>query len=170
MKINWIYFLVITSLLTSCTAAQKTAVPTSTIAATTATAAIIPTSTPTGTPIPKPVGGSGGLMILVNNEIRLVNADGSGEKTVISKQQFEKEFAPIPSKTGIPYWSANISPDGKKLLVLTCTRTSYSCETYKMYLSDIDFKRVRTSQEYKGGFMEWSSDSSKIPIQATRIS
>ena len=87
MKINWIYFLVITSLLTSCTVAQKTAVPTSTIAATTATAAIIPTSTPTGTPIPKPVGGSGGLMILVNNEIRLVNADGSGEKTVNSDRQ-----------------------------------------------------------------------------------
>jgi len=161
MKTKWIYFLVTTCLLAGCVSATKVTPPTPTVRRPTAT--VIPTETP----IPGPVAGSGKLLIVVNNEVKLINADGSDETTVISKQQFETQFAPLPAETGIPYWSGSISPDGKKILVLTCTRVGYSCENYKLYLSDMDFKHVKTFESYEGGVMQWSYDGSKILLRPT---
>lgn len=150
-----------TCLLTSCVPAQIITPPTPTIAPPTAT------TIPTETPIPGPIPGTGKLMIATNNEVKLINADGSGETTVASKQQFEANFPPLPAGTGIPYWSAVLSPDGKKILVLTCTRQSYTCVNYKLYLSDLDFKRTEAYESFEGGVMEWSSDGGKILVRPT---
>jgi Tol biopolymer transport system component len=113
------------------------------------------------------MGGSGQLMIVTNNELEAVNADGSSSRTIISKQQFEKEFAPIPTRTGTPQWYPTVSPDGQKLLVLTCTMIGFGCSNYKLYLSDVDFKRVKTFQSYKAGLTQWSPDGDKILVRET---
>jgi hypothetical protein len=159
MKTKWIYFLAVTCLMAGCVSIPDIMTSTPTVS--------MPTATATKTPDPGPVPGSGKLLVVVNNEVKLINADGSGETTIISKQQFETQFAPLPAETGIPYWSGIISPDGKKLLVLTCTRVGYSCENYKLYLSDMDFKRVKTFESYEGGVMQWSDDGSKILVRPT---
>jgi len=106
-------------------------------------------------------------MIVIHNELEVVNADGSSSQTIISKQEFEKEFAPIPTKKGIPQWYSTVSPDGKKLLVLTCSMIGFECFNYKLYISDIDSQRVKTFQSYKAGLMQWSPDGDKILIRET---
>jgi len=167
MKNKLIFLLLITGLLASCTSLQTpTPAPTSIHATPTGTATSLPTETPTNTPAP--TGGSGQLWIVLSNALKAINADGSGSQTVISKQQFEKEFTPVQAKDVTPNWHSTLSPDGKKILVLTCNLImNKSCSNYKLYLSDVDFKRVKTFQSYRGEITKWSPDSKNIIVLST---
>ena len=170
VKNSPLLFSVMLALLSACSPGQAASQPTAMLPVSSATVAPIPTVTqtlvPTLIPSPTPVPLAGRLLIVVNNELRQLSADGSSDQVILAKQQFETRFPAIGGKDGVAYRSAILSPDGEKILVVTCSQFSRFCDNKRLYLSSLDLSDTLTIQSYSGGLLEWSPTSKLVMLQA----
>ncbi len=168
MKTKILFPIILALVLTACAPAQTS---TPTVASIPSTPTLSATSTPaptvTITAIPTPLGGFPKLLIVADNALQTINTDGSGVDTIVPREQFEKMFPAISASGGTPYISAVISPDGKKILVITCTFLGFSCENKRLYLSTIDLATIVNFKSYSGGLLQWSPDSDKVLLQGS---
>jgi Tol biopolymer transport system component len=111
---------------------------------------------------------SGRLMLVIDQELRIINTDGSVREVIIPREDFEKIFT---SEFHIlPF--AEASPDGKKLLVLTCmdqmegaTHGGHICDDSQLFLSTTDLTQIKMYSPYGNGNLDWSPTSDKVLIQ-----
>lgn len=147
--------------LTSCSPAVTTTLPT-------ATPTISPTNTPlpTNTPAPTntPLPPSGNIMIVINDEVRVYPADEDGDGNfLIPQETFRSAFPAVGEHTPVIY--PYLSPDGKKIAVVTCTQFMYTCQNHRLYISTIDLKTNIEFTNYSGGLLAWSPTSDNVLIQ-----
>lgn len=166
MKTKILLPIILALILTACAPAQ-TFTPTATPAPSTPTLSATSAPPPAATipPIPTPLGGFLKLLIVASNALQTINSDGSGTDVIVPRGQFEKIFPAISASRGVPYLSAVISPDGKKILVITCTFFGFSCENKILYLSTVDLTTIVKFKSYSGGLLQWSPDSNNILLQ-----
>ncbi len=172
MKMPLVLFAVWLALLSACTSAAPTIspVPASPLPVLTKTPvptlAATSTPTPSHTPAPTPVTLTGSLVIVADNELRLISADGANSKVILSKAQFETSFPALGKSDTVPYWSSVISPDGNKILVYTCTLFSTACNNKRLYISSLDLAHTVTLRTFSGGLLEWAPSSDKLMMQS----
>jgi len=107
------------------------------------------------------------MLIVADNELWRINMDAPGMQVIIPRGQFEKKFPEVSASSINSYISAVISPDGKKILLLTCTFFGFSCGNKKLYLSTVDLATIVEIKSYSGGLLQWSPDSDKVLLQGS---
>jgi Tol biopolymer transport system component len=133
----------------------------------TITPSVTPTSLPTATSTPLPPAGK---IVIAEKNIELIAlpADPTYEvadrNILIPAEEFEKDFPALGDK-GLATFSPFLSPDGKKLAVITCKSFMYSCLNTRIYLSTVERNQKIEFTTYNGGLMTWSPDSSYVMFQ-----
>ena len=171
---RWIVLLTVLLLLGACVALpdEGTATPVALVVASarpvltsTVTATAEPSVTPTASPTATPEPPAGSLVVVIGHEVRVMAADGSAARVLLSKEAFEAQFPVDGDAQSVPYWSGLLSPDGKSLLVFTCAQFSFDCNNKRLYVSRLDLSQTSVIKTFSGGLLMWAPTSDKFMMQ-----